>query len=183
MAKNNELICPVCGEKYTNKDYCDQDGAKLVPQTKSVQENDEEKSSKLAQLMKKVGLRRNTDQDQEILPEKLIKKGWSTEKASISYDGIDTWQISQQIDATPTQMGLFHRFRTGSLTATRLYERLTSQPTGQLTQVIDSGTMNVGGVRFDYELVSAPPSGKYLNEWFQEAPVGRTGIAFIGTLV
>jgi hypothetical protein len=80
-------------------------------------------------------------------------------------DAVDRWPVERPTDSGPVA-GYFHRFfRPGALTTDAIYRRLEEHTTPQLARVWAHGTVDFGGARADYELVSLPKAGVGQNKW------------------
>lgn len=144
-----------------------------------------DKRDRLADVMTRLGLRPAADRDTprgrerptpesasneppSPLPEAVLEKGWRIAGLVESRPGLHHWRVEWVRDGTSSLTGHYHRFRTGALTTDELYRRLEGRMTPQLARIWAHGTVNSGGAREDYELVSVPKAGRRLNQWCAE---------------
>lgn len=189
------LVCPQCGEAYSGTDYCPVHWVRLVqpaaadtspeaaPQTEEGTEK--EGDSRLARFMSKLGLRRVADKNSldsdnatavthaeppSVLPETVREKGWRIAgPVQGSQGAVDHWPVERPTEYGSVVAGQFYRYRTGALTSPEIYRRLEAHTTPLLARVWAHGTVDLGGARADYELVSLPKAGRSLRAWLKES--------------
>jgi len=104
------------------------------------------------------------------LPAAVLEQGWRLSGPVRSIPGlVDRWPVARTEADGVTLAGHFHRFRTGALTSDTLYRRLEGGATPHLARVWAHGTVDLGGARADYELVSGPPDGQALERWLADS--------------
>jgi len=83
---------------------------------------------------------------------------------------VDRWPVTRDQAGAAVVRGHFHRYRTGALTSAVLYRRLEAEGGALpgLARVWSQGTVEFGGARADYELVSLPIAGSGLHAWLAE---------------
>lgn len=177
----NELICPQCHEVFYDEDFCSGCGTRLEPRSAATVpietvQGEAHATGRIDGFMKRLGLRRvsevGTPRDEappqaasempSPLPEDLREKGWRIAGPVHTGAGLDLWPVKG-----PAANGrvYFHRYRTGALTTHDIYCRLEGLATPQLAGVLAHGTVDFGGARTDYELVSLPETGVGLDQW------------------
>lgn len=105
------------------------------------------------------------------LPKALVEQGWRLAGPVESDAAVDRWPVTRDPGgSTPAVRGHFHRYRTGALTSPALYRRLEAEGGAipGLARVWSQGTVEFGGARADYELVSLPIAGSGLHAWLAE---------------
>ncbi len=108
------------------------------------------------------------DEPQLPLPKEVLEKGWRITGPVETRPGLHHWPVERVSGDLSPVPGHFHRFRTGSLTTGALYRHLENSLTSQLARIWAHGTVDSGGAREDYELVSVPKAGRRLNHWCAE---------------
>lgn len=195
---NNGFVCPTCGRGYEDEDYCPVDGTQLVQTTPDgpvaagepaadrhdprpeVASPSQDHDSRLAQVMRKMGLRHiggksfpraqpaaPADGDTP-LPEVLAEAGWTIAGPLLSGDGVDRWPVEKEAEGDRLR-GCFCRYRTGALTSGETYRRLEDKDTPGLVRIQAHGTADFGGARADYDL-TIPRDGTALDRWLADTP-------------
>ncbi len=136
-----------------------------------------ESENKLSDFMSRLGLRRSkakSDDSLEInlraslLPEEVLDAGWIISGSLFSSSGVDTWPVEREI-LNVVEKGVYRRFRTGSLTLPATYDRIIPVSLSLLPKLVAHGTVDMGGVQTDFELVSTVQQGMMLDKWFAES--------------
>lgn len=138
-------------------------------QTDEPQPNTE---SKLDSIFSKLGLRKkpksNSNTKEPIeevppnpLPDVLVNAGWRVASLPKPSSAYDEWQVENG-----HQNAIFRRFRGNTLTRTSLYDQLERQGCNALPQLLSFGTVGMGGIQADYELVVYPDDfSETLTQW------------------
>lgn len=103
------------------------------------------------------------------LPEAVTEKGWRLAGPVRSSTGLDCWPVERPTESGSAVAGLFHRYRTGALTSDATYRRIEAATTHGLARVWADGTVDFGGARADYDLVSLPKPGAGLDRWLADS--------------
>lgn len=180
---NTAAAQPPDDEPTTQRDALGPDSPDTAPESPAEEApNDQAKPDRLAEFMKRFKFRRPADQDRvgtpdratpgspsdetpSPLPEVVLEKGWRIAGSVESRPGLHHWPVEWVKDDVSRLTGHYHRFRTGALTTNALYRRLEDSSTPQLARIWAHGTVDSGGAREDYELVSLPKAGRRLNHW------------------
>lgn len=147
--------------------------------------------SRLADFMSRLGLRRvggqpgpdgnpgagptptaevSAEDAPTLLPAEVLEQGWRISGPVRSIPGlVDRWPVARAGADGAALTGHFHRFRSGALTPDALYRRLEGGATPHLVRLWAHGTVDLGGARADYELVSGPVGGQALERWLADS--------------
>lgn len=145
---------------------------------------DSEAAGRLAQFMSRMGLRAvrgaappapgdavpDTSLPKDArspLPPDVVDKGWRVSGQLHSRGGVDSWPVERPTDSGLV-MGEFRRYRTGALTTVATYRRLAETTVPCMARIWAHGTVDFGGARADYDLISVPMAGVALDSWFAE---------------
>lgn len=130
---------------------------------------------KLSKFMSKLGLRHVEKREDKsmsypensanALPDDLVEKHWGITGPVFTVMGIDSWPVERNTSGT-VEKGAYHRFRTGALTQPETYKRLMELSSLVVPNVMANGTVDMGGARTDFELVSDKNPGMMLDKWF-----------------
>jgi hypothetical protein len=171
------------------------DEAAMAPTPPEVEEMSPESEGRIASFMKRLGLRRvagksargadapagagSTDAPEEArasaeepsspLPEAVTEMGWRLAGPVSSSAGFYLWPVERPTESGSVVAGYFHRYRTGALTSDATYRRIEAATTRGLARVWAHGTVDVGGAREDYDLVSLPKPGVGLDRWLHDS--------------
>lgn len=182
----NNPECPSCGKSFPNEDFCPVHNILLVvpeieaesedPSAKN--ENSLDSGGKISSFMSRLGLRPTNQGKHEnayesnlkagLLPEEMVTIGWKISGAVFSSGGLDIWPIKKD-ESGENMKGCYHRFRTGALTAQTTYDRIKPISLTSLPKLVTNGTIDLGGVRTDFEVVSAVRNGVMLNKWLAKS--------------
>ena len=147
--------------------------------------------SRLADFMSRLGLRRaggragdqagqggerprtgpaTETEEPSPLPAEVREQGWRITGPVSSIPGlVDRWPVARTGADGAAVTGHFHRFRTGALTPDALYRRLEGGTPPHLARIWAHGTVDLGGARADYELVSGPEGTQALERWLADS--------------
>jgi uncharacterized Zn finger protein (UPF0148 family) len=141
-------------------------------------ETNKEPNSKLSDFMSRMKLRHikkdesisavRTESDVTLLPDDLLEMGWKIVGPVSSVGGNDTWPVELETNKG-TETGIYRRFRTGSLTQPSTYERIMDVSSPFMPKIKAHGTVDMGGARTDFEVVSNLQKGTILTKWFAES--------------
>ncbi len=136
-----------------------------------------ESEHKLSGFMSRLGLRRSKEKSDDaseidlptsLLPEEMLDAGWIISGSVFSSGGVDAWPVEREI-LNVIEKGVYRRFRTGSLTPQDTYDRIIAVSLSPLPNLVAHGTVDMGGARTDFELVSTVQQGMMLDKWFAES--------------
>ncbi|WP_345793323.1 hypothetical protein AAG895_17890 [Thauera sp. JM12B12] len=140
-----------------------------------------DREGRLASFISRLGLRpRTTGEETETtsppatdasseevspLPDDVLRAGWRAVGPVDSTEAADIWPVRNEVKSGQLN-GIFFRYRTGSLSTVSVYRRLEVMTAREAPRVWAHGTLDLGGARADYDLISPSLSGPLLNKWF-----------------
>lgn len=146
--------------------------------------------SKFDSIFSKLGLRKkpkvkNTKETiEEVqsnpLPDVLVNAGWRMASNPKPGSAYDEWHVGNG-----HQNGIFRRFRGNTITATSLYEQLERQECKALPHLQSFGTVGMGGIQADYELVVYPDEfSETLLQWLNTTTASEArALAILPSLI
>lgn len=208
---SNELVCPVCDERYRDEDYCPVHGVRLVapaapaepgPAPATVANEGapppaSEREGRLAAFMSRLGLRQAATKGGEVapaapspqpeagyspLPEDATKMGWTLAGPVQSSAALDVWPVQLET-STGRVAGHYRRYRTGALTSAATYRHLLTTASPCLARVWAHGTVAFADARADFDLSSLSTPAITLDRWFADSqPSEQRALALLPPL-
>lgn len=142
------------------------------------------RAGKLAQVMSRFGLRPvanevgkqhapprqhspSSEEAPSPLPPEVLEKGWRVSGVVRTGAGLDSWPVEMKTPSGSV-IGHFQRYRTGALTTAATYRRLSEKAIPCMATIWAHGTVDFGGARADYDLITVPTAGVALDKWLTE---------------